>query len=145
MSLTMTVSHSMLLKTDQYPVIRIESIADVPRANLCTSCGGCVGICPSDALSMAPTPQGTLAPQLDASKCTECGLCLEVCPGHEMDIPRFARLIFSKLPARPEIGNFLQTYAGYATDDEIRCKSQSGGLISALLIYLLESVVKNSR
>ena len=118
---------------------RIEFVTDVPRQHLCTSCGGCVGICPRDALTMVATLEGTLAPSVDESKCNLCGLCLRVCPGYEIDVPGFQKKLFGELPAQPGIGNFLHLYAGTAVDNTIRQISQSGGVVSALLIYLLES------
>lgn len=118
---------------------RIDQITDVPKHHLCTGCGGCVGICPKDALEMVSTAEGTLAPQIDESKCNECGLCLRVCPGYEVDLPEFQKKLFGELPTHPEIGNFLHTYAGYATDEGLRRMSQSGGVVSALLIHLIES------
>lgn len=36
-------------------------------------------------------------------------------------------------------GNYLSTYKGYAADSKIRYKASSGGLLTALALYLLES------
>lgn len=118
---------------------RIETIVDVVRQHLCTGCGGCVGICPQNALTMMMNSEGTLSPQIDENQCNECGLCLRVCPGYEVDLPGLQNRLFNELPTHPEIGNFLSTYAGYAGDEAIRRKSQSGGIVSALLIHLIES------
>jgi ferredoxin len=41
----------------------------------CAICGGCVGICPEDALALR---FGELL--LDRSACTECNLCVALCP-----------------------------------------------------------------
>ncbi|MFH1721328.1 MAG: 4Fe-4S binding protein [Candidatus Altiarchaeota archaeon] len=43
--------------------------------NRCLYCGGCVGVCPHDALILAETRL-----ILDQKKCTECGLCYQFCP-----------------------------------------------------------------
>lgn len=42
---------------------------------LCMGCGACVGVCPSDALSL----QGNTA-VCDAAKCAGCGECAKACP-----------------------------------------------------------------
>ncbi|MGC9311018.1 MAG: DUF362 domain-containing protein [Candidatus Aenigmatarchaeota archaeon] len=41
----------------------------------CLRCGGCVGICPKDALEL--TEQGIV---VDPKKCIECGICEKFCP-----------------------------------------------------------------
>ncbi|HWH07860.1 MAG TPA: 4Fe-4S binding protein [Candidatus Thermoplasmatota archaeon] len=48
----------------------------MPRflAATCMDCGGCVGICPHDALDLF---QGRI--EVRAS-CTECDLCVRLCP-----------------------------------------------------------------
>lgn len=44
--------------------------------NSCTTCHGCVAICPTGALqSSSPDEQ----PQFDPRRCTGCGLCVEFC------------------------------------------------------------------
>lgn len=116
----------------------ICSIADVPRLNLCTSCGGCAGVCPRGAIELRVSRKGTWVPVVDPERCNDCGLCLRVCPGHGFDFPAYNRAIFGRLPEHPEVGNFQAIYAGYACDDAIRWAGQSGGVASALLIYLLE-------
>jgi coenzyme F420 hydrogenase subunit beta len=87
---------------------------------------------------MRPTPQGTLAPDIQLDKCTNCGLCFSVCPGHSFDIPYFHKKIYGGPPVHPEVGHYREMYAGYASDKDIQWAGQSGGVISALLIDLLE-------
>jgi len=41
----------------------------------CLSCGGCISICPQDALSM----EGMKA-LIDRKKCIGCAICIRVCP-----------------------------------------------------------------
>ena len=41
----------------------------------CCYCGGCVGVCPADALVLNDTDL-----QIDSKKCTMCGYCLVFCP-----------------------------------------------------------------
>lgn len=42
---------------------------------LCLACGGCISICPQDAILM----QGNRA-FIIKKKCTSCGLCIKTCP-----------------------------------------------------------------
>ena len=41
----------------------------------CAACGGCVGLCPSDALTL-----DEMHLRVAADACTECGLCVAACP-----------------------------------------------------------------
>jgi len=46
----------------------------------CLSCGGCVGICPNDAIKLE-----NMRIVIDKSKCTNCGLCRIFCPVGAME------------------------------------------------------------
>lgn len=50
------------------------------HADQCALCGGCVGLCPEDALHLV---FGDL--QLEPAKCTECNLCVALCPVDAID------------------------------------------------------------
>ncbi|MHC1595636.1 MAG: coenzyme F420 hydrogenase/dehydrogenase beta subunit N-terminal domain-containing protein [Candidatus Syntropharchaeales archaeon] len=65
-------------------------------------------------------------------------MCYKVCPGHEVDFKELNLEIFGKEPDDILIGNYLNCYIDHATDHEIRYNSASGGLVTALLIYMLE-------
>lgn len=41
----------------------------------CLYCGGCVGVCPVDALTLLE-----ITLQVDEEKCTKCGICVKFCP-----------------------------------------------------------------
>jgi formate hydrogenlyase subunit 6/NADH:ubiquinone oxidoreductase subunit I len=45
-------------------------------ARLCTLCGDCVAVCPTDCLVVAQGLEIVLAPQ----RCINCGVCEAVCP-----------------------------------------------------------------
>jgi MinD superfamily P-loop ATPase len=45
-------------------------------SRLCTLCGDCVAVCPTDALVLARNVQVVLAPQA----CINCGVCEAACP-----------------------------------------------------------------
>lgn len=48
--------------------------------SLCAQCGGCVGVCPVDALDLV---FGEL--RLNTATCTECNLCVALCPVDAID------------------------------------------------------------
>ena len=45
-------------------------------ARLCTLCGDCVAVCPTECLSVARGLEVVLVPQT----CINCGVCEAVCP-----------------------------------------------------------------
>ena len=119
--------------------IELKTIWKVVESGLCTWCGTCVGICPVDAIEMViEHKKGIYIPQLDEEKCNQCGLCFEVCPGHSVDFKQLNLEIFGKETEDVLLGNYINCYAGHATDYDIRYSSASGGLVTALLIYALE-------
>ncbi len=43
--------------------------------NICLYCGGCVGVCPQDAMELRETIL-FISPE----KCNDCGICEKFCP-----------------------------------------------------------------
>jgi coenzyme F420 hydrogenase subunit beta len=72
-------------------------------------------------------------PSFSPEKCTNCKKCEKICNNeglrHKPEIYNF----------HPYLGNFSECFIGYSTNSDIRKKSASGGLISSLLIYLLNT------
>jgi coenzyme F420 hydrogenase subunit beta len=84
----------------------LRSLSKIIDEGLCHRCGSCVGICPTEVLSLNDDAYPTVQ---KLSACTDCDLCVRVCPGDEF--------------------NF----------EEFREKSTSGGLVTALILHLMES------
>lgn len=118
----------------------IKNITQVTENNLCTGCGTCISLCSSNAISLSSDEdKGIYLPKVDNSKCIECGICLNVCPGHEVDFKQLNQEIFGKQSSDPIIGNYIQCYIGYSTNQTIRYNCTSGGLVTQILIYALEN------
>ena len=110
-----------------------QTIEWVVEGGLCTQCGWCVPNCPTQAIVQCETPSGYLFPRVEADKCTLCGLCDSICSGWHLA----AGIRDQKNDSFK--GPVLGAFCGYATDSEVRSRSQSGGIVSALLCYQLES------
>ena len=101
---------------------------------LCHSCGTCFVICRHDAISYRETVGGYLFPRIDKNTCTQCGLCYDVCSGIN-----FGVTLRDNFHRNPFVGKILNTQIDKATDETIFLNSQSGGVVTALLDYLLST------
>jgi coenzyme F420 hydrogenase subunit beta len=99
----------------------------------CTQCGACVSICP---LGVITTSGQEVQPQ---DGCIECGLCYQFCPGREMDFQAQSEAYFGSPPQDPLLGHYRRLLVGQATCKETREKAASGGVVTALLVHLLET------
>ena len=111
-----------------------KSLSDVSKAEGiklftsergCCGCTACRNICPQKAISMRPDEKGFLYPRIDPALCVNCGLCGRVCPMKQEPFPE-------KVASEPEF------YAVKHRSDEIRMKSSSGGMFTAVSDWILE-------
>lgn len=109
-----------------------HNISFVPQNALCTACGACSAVCGKKAVSIEENAAGYLSARVDAQECVNCGLCRTVCPS----VPENQTISNVSATLR---GSCLESFIGYATDKMLRREGQSGGVVTALLLYLLES------
>ncbi|MCB0358949.1 MAG: Coenzyme F420 hydrogenase/dehydrogenase, beta subunit C-terminal domain, partial [Bdellovibrionales bacterium] len=122
--------------SDQDPPRALKTLGQIIDNDLCHRCGSCVGICPTNVLGL-DDEEFPVVENLGA--CTDCDLCVKVCPGDEFDAVGVARQLFHTTPdIRDMHGHFEHAYLSYATDPEIRQRSTSGGLVTGLLVSLLQ-------
>ncbi len=88
----------------------------------CTGCYACANCCPKEAIEMRADKDGAIRPFTDTEKCVNCGLCTKVCP------------VINKVDLKAA----SKVYAAYA-DEDIRSKSASGGIATALSIKFVEN------
>lgn len=89
--------------------------------NNCTGCTACVEVCPLKIISMEPSDEGFLYPQIDLKLCKNCELCERVCPSLNM-----------KRKQRPHL-----LFVGQNKDESILRESSSGGVFSAIAQVVL--------
>ena len=110
---------------------------DVIDAGLCTRCGSCVGVCKVQCIQFAD-PLGACLPE-QSGTCTSCGLCYTGCSGKDVQWPALNQQVFGKQPGNYLLGNFQEAFVGFSTDPEVRRGAGSGGIVSAISLYLLEN------
>jgi coenzyme F420 hydrogenase subunit beta len=113
-----------------------RDITEVVKNYLCNSCGTCFASCGHDSISYNTTSAGYLFPSINYDSCTNCGLCFDVCPGEH-----FNTNLIIQTPTDPFVGESICTYTGKATNKEIYLNSQSGGITTAILQYLLDKQI----
>jgi coenzyme F420 hydrogenase subunit beta len=99
----------------------------------CTHCGACVSICPVGVI----TTSGHEVQLQDG--CLECGLCYRFCPGRELDFAALSKTYLGAFPDDPLLGHFRRLSVAQATSQEVRERGTSGGVVTALLLHLLET------
>jgi coenzyme F420 hydrogenase subunit beta len=120
--------------------ILFERVVD---RGLCTRCGTCAGACPTGNILIAD-PLGPSLP-VKSDDCTSCGLCLESCPGERVDFKKLESEFLGKTSSHPHLGITKGTYLSFAKNSDIRRAGASGGVTTALQLYLLrEKRIKGS-
>jgi coenzyme F420 hydrogenase subunit beta len=103
------------------------------KADCCTGCGACASLS-GGAITMALTPAGVLRPQAVAPLPDAVDAIIsDICPG--------VRLTQTSREGRdhPLWGPLIAVRTGAATDRDLRHHASSGGALSALLVYLLDT------
>lgn len=118
--------------------LKVDSIGEVVRAQLCTGCGACAYIAPG-RYRMGDTLEHGRRPFLQNSPASEVSDVILVCPGihlaHQPDMRHIEGINQDLLDGW---GPVLAVWEGYAVDPEIRFSGSSGGAITALALYCIE-------
>lgn len=123
---------------NEYPRA-LKSLSKIIDEDLCHRCGSCVGICPTEVLALDEDEYPRVK---NLSACTDCDLCVKVCPGDEFDHDSFSRQLFGYVPEHGDMhGHFEGAYLAHSSEEFLRSSGTSGGLVTGLLLYLLEQKI----
>lgn len=104
-------------------------------------CGICADACPTKSIVMEIV-KGEWRPVINPAQCLNkkgCNKCYKVCSGVGMEIKKYANDLYSSSETSDKyIGNYERLYTGYSSDMNIRKTANSGGLLSSILIFLLQ-------
>lgn len=113
-----------------------DDIERVVRRGNCSGCGACALL--SDGIKMGMDAQGYMRPRL-ASGASDVSpgarrTFRHICPGVSVTARRDAG---SRV--HPTMGPYVSVWKAWATDEEIRYNGSSGGVLTALSAWLIES------
>lgn len=108
-------------------------------SELCNRCGTCVGL--SGGAISFPDREGQFRPKLSGElDDNEYDRILKACSGANFDFPEHRNFFYPKAPGfHTFTGPYYSMNIGHATDPALRATGASGGIISTILIYLLEN------
>lgn len=102
----------------------------IEMSRLCVGCGICLGLCPTDAIKLKTT-KGVLTVNFDYSRCSNCAMCIKACPA-------LLNLYGRDLKIAEVLGRIHKIFFGYSTNHNHRYHGASGGIVTALAIYMLK-------
>ncbi|SMX24252.1 Coenzyme F420 hydrogenase/dehydrogenase, beta subunit C-terminal domain [Boseongicola aestuarii] len=109
------------------------ALARVTKGGLCSGCGACRAIAPT-AIIMELAGDGFLRPRQTSVVTSDQDAAIsKACPGLGQCVSNLGR------KDHPLWGPFLEMHTGFATDPELRFKASSGGALSGMLAWLIES------
>jgi coenzyme F420 hydrogenase subunit beta len=109
-----------------------QAVIDVGR---CGKCGGCVSFCSAGGLGALAMSEDGLPLLVEPRRCLHCGLCYLICPfTHELDEETHARFGW-----QAPFGACRHVASARATSGAIRSVATDGGVVTALLVTLLET------
>lgn len=121
------------------PPRALRVLGKIVDGGLCHRCGSCVGICPTSVLGLDDEDYPEVK---NLASCTDCDLCTRVCPGESFMASEFLKELYPEVPDNKDMhGYFDEAWLASASDQSVREASTSGGLVTALLMHLLESKV----
>lgn len=116
-----------------------DQLMQIARDGLCTGCGLCESIAGSDRVRMRVSPLNYLRPEvigpLDQAT---VDIIHDSCPGLRQDsLP--PELLAQDTRTDPIWGPYRQMYSAHATDEPTRIRAASGGVLTALCKFLIDS------
>jgi len=143
MALTDVVTGETARWTNQW----LELKAEVIDTGLCTGCSGCVIACPHDVIGYEHGSGGYkpfhLEEELGPDDCIHgqkgCTSCTRACPRFRNWEPEADEHLFARYRQDDELAGIYQDILlTKASDETVHKMGQDGGLVSAILLWLLQ-------
>lgn len=117
----------------------VKTFKDLQREvidkGLCGKCGGCYSFCSAGELNALEIGKNGLPRYYDEEKCVKCGICYLICPRID-DLTEELKASFSW---KPPIGECQFISSARTTDRDLIKTCTDGGVVTSLLLYLLDN------
>ncbi len=110
-------------------------VQEVQKPGLCHRCGGCVTFCTAVNYGALELDEDGKPRYADMEKCIECGLCYSICP----EIGEYEEEVKRRAGWSEPNGRIIETTVARARNPEIREHATDGGVVTAMLLRLLET------
>jgi coenzyme F420 hydrogenase subunit beta len=120
-------------------VSSINKLREVISHNLCNRCGSCVGLSQGNIVFSDKT--GRYLPKiLHEPDDITADLIWKACAGKEFNFPLYRSEIYPEsTPFHVYTGSYRSISIGHASEEDVRKQGASGGILSAILTWLLEN------
>lgn len=120
-------------------VSNTKKLRSIINHNLCNRCGSCVGLSHGKIIFTDKT--GKYLPQiLEEPNKDTANLILSACAGADFNFTEYRKDIFDETPHfHSYTGAYHSISIGYAKNKQVRENGASGGILSAILLWLLEN------
>ncbi len=111
-----------------------DLIKEVHEPGICGECGGCVSFCSASEIKAIEMSESGPPRYYNKDNCLHCGICYLVCPQtHVLDEELNKRYDY-----KVSIGNWKKITSSQAISEDIRKKATDGGVVTAILSYLID-------
>lgn len=112
---------------------------EVIDRGICGKCGGCVSFCSAGELNAIEIGDNELPEYVDEELCLKCGICYLICP----QTAALNSELKEKFGWKPPIGRYRKVTSARTTNERVREICTDGGLVTSILLYLLEQNMIN--
>lgn len=112
---------------------------EIHNKGICGQCGGCVSFCSAADLKAIEMSESGIPEYVNEDNCLHCGICYLVCPQTWV----LNEELNNKYNYKTSIGNWKKITSSCSTSEEIKVRGTDGGVVTSILMYLLENNLIN--
>jgi coenzyme F420 hydrogenase subunit beta len=116
-----------------------DLIKEVHEKDICGECGGCVSFCTAADIGAIEMTEDGPPHYSNEENCLHCGICYLICP----ETFELKDELYYKYNFKPPLGNWSKIVTARAKDSNIHEIATDGGVVTAILIALLENNLIN--